>query len=128
MRFKIWHGKIVCLYPLAFNSPFSYVESKNTRIMMKRLMLMGLLSISLLPAAAKAELDLDSYWFGFVVGHGITLCKLEEGGLLKPSQTQEVWLGFMKSLKDQGIMMKYPKSISSATKSIHRQGCGSTWK
>lgn len=49
-------------------------------------------SLVALPAARAQEWDKQSYWFGFLLGSGTTVCELLDAGLLTANDARD-WLG-----------------------------------
>lgn len=54
--------------------------------------LLGAGLAALPPAARAQEWDKQSYWFGFLLGSGTTVCELLDAGLLTANDARD-WLG-----------------------------------
>lgn len=71
---------------------------------MRKLVISSISSFALLttalPQSAKAELDQYSYWYGFVLGAGATMCALLHEGLVSRTAVVNYSKGFFPEIRN----------------------------
>ena len=95
----------------------------------KALLLLSGLLLAATSAKAEGQYDGSSFWYGFIVGGGSTLCQLAEGGVISNNDAANFMKGMMDTGKTDPDLTDYKQDFLNAYQELKDiQGCNGIFK